>query len=533
MINIEMLFPYIKNSRSFLVKYISEQLNCFTMSIPSILNLPTTFNINTAMRPSTFSKGASGSYITLNANRLTNSYTLNMPPANAVGALFNDGLGNLRYQDPSIFQVSTQTIQVANTDNEGILKLIQLGTGDSSIGMSTPGQHIVMGIDQLDGNKFKISYSAHLGTNDIFVLSSTGAINALSNIVMSETSKTGSSGVFSMGTSNIYALNTDDNLFVGNNAGNLTYTTSSQCIGVGKNALQNITTSLRSIAIGSLALSSLTTGQDNICCGISSGNAMTTGRRNAAYGNSSLLKNIIGTDNCGYGYFSLFNYYGSGTCAFGSQVASGLFTGDNNSFFGNAITCADGVSNSAAFGNAASISSSNYIQFGNSSITDFGFASVHLTINQLKQLLNLSNSPSTLIGATQWNYLATQDQNISTTSSPTFQNLTVAGILHASITGNIVKAVNTITSNTTLNNSYAIVRVNATAGPISVTLPLGSASGGIQFIIKKIDVSANIVTILCQGSDTIDTASQTSIPISDQNGKVDIISDGSSVWSTI
>lgn len=88
----------------------------------------------------------------------------------------------------------------------------------------------------------------------------------------------------------------------------------------------------------------------------------------------------------------------------------------------------------------------------------------------------------------------------------------------------------TITANTTLNNAYGFTEVNATSGAITVTLPLTTSAytKGLYLMLQKIDSSANAVTIVIQGSDTIDGA--TSISLSSQYSKAVLISNGNGTW---
>jgi hypothetical protein len=57
-----------------------------------------------------------------------------------------------------------------------------------------------------------------------------------------------------------------------------------------------------------------------------------------------------------------------------------------------------------------------------------------------------------------------------------------------------------------LNDENALLRCDATAGPFPVTLPASMSSGDTLIRFKKIDGTANAVTITAQGSDTIEGA---------------------------
>lgn len=59
---------------------------------------------------------------------------------------------------------------------------------------------------------------------------------------------------------------------------------------------------------------------------------------------------------------------------------------------------------------------------------------------------------------------------------------------------------------TTLNDTYDIVLCDASSGAITINLPAGTGRTGLQYTIKKIDSSANTVTVDGYSSETIDGA---------------------------
>lgn len=71
-------------------------------------------------------------------------------------------------------------------------------------------------------------------------------------------------------------------------------------------------------------------------------------------------------------------------------------------------------------------------------------------------------------------------------------------------TGIIDVAVTTVTTNTTLTSNYKVWLVDATSGAITITLPVANVNSGRVYHIKKIDSSANAVTIDGNASETID-----------------------------
>lgn len=80
---------------------------------------------------------------------------------------------------------------------------------------------------------------------------------------------------------------------------------------------------------------------------------------------------------------------------------------------------------------------------------------------------------------------------------------------------------------TATSNDYTIV-CNATSGNITITLPAAASNTGKIYNIKKVDVSANTVTIDATASETIDGV--TTKVISVQFVSVQIQSDGTQWW---
>ena len=68
------------------------------------------------------------------------------------------------------------------------------------------------------------------------------------------------------------------------------------------------------------------------------------------------------------------------------------------------------------------------------------------------------------------------------------------------------RGIRTVTASEALSKSDFTVLVNAAGGAVTVGLPAAASVAGQTFHIKKIDASANAVTIDAAGSETIDGA---------------------------
>lgn len=136
---------------------------------------------------------------------------------------------------------------------------------------------------------------------------------------------------------------TGDNIFFGDNSGNLT------------------TTGNNNVALGITTLASNTTGELNVAIGGSSLSNNTTGSNNTAFGTSSLLSNTTGELNIAIGRFA-----GNGNSIGGIpshrniDISGNIYIGSRT----GANTVATGNTNSVAIGNLASFSSINTIVLG-------------------------------------------------------------------------------------------------------------------------------------------------------------------------
>lgn len=180
-------------------------------------------------------------------------------------------------------------------------------------------------------------------------------------------------------------------------------------ISIGYTSLYNNTIGTHNIAIGSSTLSLNTTGNNNIGNGFNSLYSNTSGSNNISFGNSSLYKNttgnsnyasgsnslynnINGSDNISFGNSSLYNNVSGsknisiGTLSLSSNVggvnnvalgyqagynsSTGITSGNCNTYIGyNSTSSVNNITNSTALGNGATITASNQMVFGNSSIT--------------------------------------------------------------------------------------------------------------------------------------------------------------------
>lgn len=88
----------------------------------------------------------------------------------------------------------------------------------------------------------------------------------------------------------------------------------------------------------------------------------------------------------------------------------------------------------------------------------------------------------------------------------------------------------TIAANTTATTGDSTIRCNAAAGAITVNLPPAASVPGLFLVVKKIDSSANVVTLDPNGSEAIDGG--LTIGLSTQWQSIEIQSNGAS-WDVL
>lgn len=69
----------------------------------------------------------------------------------------------------------------------------------------------------------------------------------------------------------------------------------------------------------------------------------------------------------------------------------------------------------------------------------------------------------------------------------------------------------TVTAAYTMTGDEQLIRVDCTGGAVTVTLPLAAGRTGYEYVFKKIETSANAVTLARAGTDTIDGATSATI----------------------
>lgn len=76
-----------------------------------------------------------------------------------------------------------------------------------------------------------------------------------------------------------------------------------------------------------------------------------------------------------------------------------------------------------------------------------------------------------------------------------------------------------------------LISVDASLGNVTITLPTASSSPGCRFVVKKVDASANTVTVVRAGSDTVEDG--TGVTLANRYDSVTVMRQGSTNWSIV
>jgi hypothetical protein len=225
-------------------------------------------------------------------------------------------------------------------------------------------------------------------------------------------------------------------------------------------------------AVGTMSLSSLTNsnnggspgGNDNTAVGtnaIRQGGAA-NGNRNTAVGSAALSNGSAPSDNTAIGYNTLSVVSGDANTAVGSGALLANTIGSNNTAIGyNANVGSGTLSNATAIGNGATVTTSNTIQLGNTSVT------------------NVKTSGTLTAGIVTYpNTDGTSGQVLSTTGSGTLTWTTVSGSGVSSIGS--ISGTSDIKGATISGTTLTLTPANASNGGI-VTAGVQTFSGAKTF----------------------------------------------------
>ncbi len=177
----------------------------------------------------------------------------------------------------------------------------------------------------------------------------------------------------------------------------LTNTTGSDNVAIGWQSLMNNTKGNVNIGIGTGALMNNLEGSSSIGIGIWALKNLTVAgaNYNSAIGEGGLLGLKNGNSNDVQGVYAFSKLItGSGNIAMGRDAGSNIVYGSQNVFLGTFSNATTDVSNAIAIGYGASVSQSNLVQLGNSSITQVKTAGV---INANGLSINGDPKPSAVV----------------------------------------------------------------------------------------------------------------------------------------
>lgn len=358
-----------------------------------------------------------------------------------------------------------------------------------------------------------------------------------------------------------------NNLFLGQSAGNFTVT-GSRNVGVGTIALTSITNGTDNIAFGASTLQAVTTQFNNVAIGTEA-LFSNTANANIAIGKQVSRSNTTGSQNVAVGHLALFaNILGSQNTALGYQSLTAIATGSNNTAVGaGSMAVSTGSTANTAVGSGAlsATTGSNNTGTGRNSLTANTTGASNVASGHSSLLSNTTGSQNVAVGfeagvtATPANANVTGGNNTyvgyrsgpgvvtQLTNSSAFgfralvsasNSLALGGIgadvvsvgigfaapnSRLQVSGAISTPIATKTVAYPVVSTDGTILVDATAAPVTITLPTPVGIDGRRYTVKKIDATANLVTI-ATAAGTIDGAATKTTAV--QYTSFDFVSNG-------
>ncbi len=161
------------------------------------------------------------------------------------------------------------------------------------------------------------------------------------------------------------------NVFLGYRSGDAISNTFANT-SVGNYSLQYLTTGTNNTATGYQALNATTVGFENAAFGAGALAINDSGNYNSAFGNISMPSNRTGNYNSSVGYYSLFLQNGNNNSALGFSAGDYTNGSSEGTFLGTLTQAGDNLSNITAVGYGATVTGSNAVRIGNTSVTSIG-----------------------------------------------------------------------------------------------------------------------------------------------------------------
>ena len=340
---------------------------------------------------------------------------------------------------------------------------------------------------------------------------------------------TGATGAVNLGA---YDL-TVNTLTVGFGHGSISSNTA-----IGTSALINNTTGSVNTAIGNNALNSNTTGSFNTGEGFHALASNTIGTENTAVGFSSLLVNT-NSYNTGLGVNSLVhNTTGQANTALGNATMFGNITGSNNTVIGSGSDVgSDGLTNATAIGYNASVTTSNTIQLGNTSVSNvktsgtitagaITYPNAHGTSGQVLSTTgsgtlawttpstpgNASASATGLLSSTDWNTFNNKQSALTFSTGLT----NTSGTVSVNASQNIATLSN-LTSNGLIKTSGGTGTLNIASAGTDYLAPFASQTA--NYVYAAPDGATGVPSFRALVANDIPSLSSTFLPLSAGNSK--------------
>lgn len=390
-----------------------------------------------------------------------------------------DSVAQLRIIDsanvPFYFGVVNSTAYISKTGATPSGGLAVSSTGDVGIGTSSPSEKLdVVGQMNLDDGSNNVMISSGNSSLTTGIQNTAVGLRAGINLTTGlKNTAIGADALYAattattdsntaVGHSALYEVTGNANVGIGRNAGLksgtanvavgsycVNNTTGSYNVGVGYNALTGGvgSTFSNTVGIGYQALFDLTTGADNTAVGFRASFNLTTGGFNVSLGSFTLYSNQTGSGNTSVGYAAAYSATGGSNTAVGyltaynggqENAALGAYalqynTGNNNVAIG--LSAARGVSGTSSFSNTVAVgrealysltTGTNNTAVGHQALTSLTTGTNNTAVGYQSMLNSTTGDNNTAVGHQASYSLTTGIYNVSLGKSALYANQTGA-----------------------------------------------------------------------------------------------------------
>jgi hypothetical protein len=218
--------------------------------------------------------------------------------------------------------MNNSQIQITDSGTQARMSINNTGTGDPQINFQLSGSSkFTIGVDDSDSDKFKISGSSALGSNDRIVVDSSGNVGIGTTSPAHKLHVVGNTKIEGV----VIVNSANSSLYIGDsNTGQSSTSTGDRNVVIGPSAFRSNTSAKYNTAVGHAAMQDTTTGNYNSVLGNQALRDNIDGDFNVAVGNQTMAFTTNSSNNTAVGYRALYQAQSDSNTAIGQGAFNSL-----------------------------------------------------------------------------------------------------------------------------------------------------------------------------------------------------------------